>query len=190
MGRNLSAKGFKPGNTLFKPSYMPKGKTIYDVIEKDMLKVQAAIISYGAFDLYAACNQGKFESKENIFWTFAGAEARGLFGDDYSVELNPEMYKAVSPAYNLPSANEYQLPPQLFTVGSKDMTTTPESIKDYVSKVKNAGHKAKLWIYDGQPHAFLDSGSNEFLGTKFEDDAIEAIKIMIEFLDEHLYKLN
>lgn len=54
-------------------------------------------------------------------------------------------------------------------------------------KVKEAGQKAKLWVYEGQPHAFLDSGSNEFLGTSFEDDAIKAIEKMIDFLNGVFY---
>lgn len=183
MGRNLSVNGFSPNNISFKPSYIPKGKSINDIIKEDMLKVQAAIISYGAFDMYANCKEGKYEAKENFFWTFAGVEARGLFGSNYSVETHPDLYKAVSPAYNIPDKENYQLPPQLFTVGSKDNTTPPESIKAYIAKVKAAGHPAEFWVYEGKPHAFLDSGSNEFLGTSFEKDAIDAIKVMIEFLD-------
>lgn len=184
MGRNLSAEGFKLGNTAFMPSYMPNGKNINDVINEDLLKVQAAIISYGAFDMYATCKVGKFESEENFFWKMGGAKARGLFGSAYSVEANPELYQAVSPAYNIPKSNEYQLPPQLFTVGTNDNTTTPASIKAYITGLNAAGQTAELWIYEGRPHAFLDSGSNEFLGTSFEKDAIEAIKVMIEFLDK------
>lgn len=184
MGRNLSTDGFKLGNTTFMPSYMPKGKKINDIINEDLLKVQAAIISYGAFDLYAACKIGKFESQENFFWMMGGAQARGLFGSAYSVEANPELYQAVSPAYNIPNSNEYQLPPQLFTVGTNDNTTTPASIKAYIASLNEAGQPAELWIYEGRPHAFLDSGSNEFLGTSFEKDAIEAIKVMIAFLDK------
>ncbi len=183
MGRNLSADGFSPDNLSFKPSYIPKEKSINDIIKEDMLQVQAAIISYGAFDIYATCKEGKFESKENFFWTLAGLETRGLFGANYSVESHPELYKAVSPAYNIPDEKKYQLPPQLFTVGSEDNTTTPESIKAYIAKVKAAGHPAKFWMYEDKPHAFLDSGSNEFLGTSFKKDAIDAIQVMIEFLD-------
>lgn len=183
-GRKLSSDGFSADNTLFKPSYIPKGKTINDILNEDMLKVQAAIISYGTFDIYGACKGSGFESQQNFFWTMGGAQARGLFGNDYTVETHAELYKAVSPIYHIPDAKDYQLPPQLFTVGSKDNTTSPESIKTYVAKVKEAGHPAKLWIYEGKPHAFLDSGSNEFLGTSFENDAIEAINIMVEFLDE------
>lgn len=187
MGRNLGTGEFSPENLKFHPTYIPNGLTIEEIIKKDMLKVQAAIISYGAFDIYESAKNGNFESKENAFWSFANAEARGLFGPDYSVGQNPELYKAVSPLYNIPEASEYKLPPQLFTVGSEDNLTTPESVKAYVEKLKAAGQQAELWIYEGRPHAFLDSGSNEFLGTSFEKDAIQAIERMKEFLNGVFY---
>jgi beta-glucosidase len=187
MGRNLGKGEFSPDNLKFHPTYIPDELTIEEIIKKDMLKVQAAIISYGAFDIFESAHDGNFESKENAFWSFANAEARGLFGSDYSVGKNPELYQAVSPFYNIPEAGEYQLPPQLFTVGSEDDLTTPKKVKAYVEKLKAAGQKAELWIYEGQPHAFLDSGSNEFLGTSFEKDAIKAIEKMIEFLDGVFY---
>ena len=183
MGRNLGPGEFSPDNLKFHPTYIPNGLTIEEIIKKDMLKVQAAIISYGAFDIYESAKNGNFESKENVFWSFANVEARGLFGSDYSVEQNPELYKAVSPIYNIPEASEYKLPPQLFTVGSEDNLTTPKTVKAYVKKLKAAGQPAELWVYEGRPHAFLDSGSNEFLGTSFEKDAIIALEKMIEFLD-------
>lgn len=187
MGRNLGTGQFSPENLKFNPTYIPEGLTIEEIIKKDMLKVQAAIISYGAFDIYESAKNGNFESKENAFWSFANAEARGLFGPDYSIEQNPELYKAVSPIYNIPEAGEYKLPPQLFTVGSEDNLTTPKTVKAYVKKLKAADQQAELWVYEGRPHAFLDSGSNEFLGTSFEKDAIQAIKKMIEFLDGVFY---
>lgn len=183
LGRNLGADGFSPEKPLFNPTYLPKGKTVEDIVKEDMLKVQAAIISYGAFDIYATCNEGKYESKENMFWMFAGQQARGLFGSEYTVEKNPELYKAVSPIYNIPNASKYKLPPMLYTVGSEDNLVTPESVKGYIEKLEAAGQSAELWVNEGRPHAFLDSGENEFLGTSFEKDAIEAINVMIEFLD-------
>ena len=36
---------------------------------------------------------------------------------------------------------------------------------------------------EGRPHAFLDSGSNAFLGIAFEKDAPAALEKMISFLD-------
>ncbi|MAZ25957.1 MAG: lipase [Cytophagaceae bacterium] len=167
------------------PSYLPKGVSAQEAQEQELAKVETAVISYGAFDLYAAA-QGGFEKDANFLWQMGGAKARPLFGEGTSVEKNPAFYKAVSPFYNVPQAIERQLPPQFFTVGSKDNTTTPQSIKAYVEKLNQAGQETEFWMYEGRPHAFLDSGANEFLGTSFKKDAPEALDLMIEFLDKHL----
>ena len=39
-------------------------------------------------------------------------------------------------------------------------------------------------IYDGKGHAFLDSGTNFFLGNRFDRDAPKALNQIIDFLDE------
>ncbi len=182
MGDQLNSTGFREKPLGFNPTYLPKGKTAEKIARKEGLAVQAAIISYGAFDIYNSC-LGGFEQASNIFWQMGGAPARPIFGSSYSAEKNPELYKAVSPIYNIPAAGERKLPPQLFTVGSKDNLTTPASVKAYVEKVKAAGHPAEYWEYEGRPHAFLDSGSNEFLGISFEKDAPPALDRMIDFLD-------
>ena len=52
--RKLESDGFA-GKTLgFKPTYLPKGKTAEKIAKRDGLRVQAAVISYAAFDLYKA----------------------------------------------------------------------------------------------------------------------------------------
>jgi len=186
MGDQLAEGGFDSGPEGFEPSYLPPGETATSIRMKNGLAVQAAIISYGAFDMYASAIGG-FEKPSNMFWQMGGAQPRGIFGNDITVEDHEEYYKMVSPAYNIPQASEKRLPPQFFTVGSRDNLTTPESVKAYVEKIQAAGHPAELWVYEGRPHAFLDSGANEFLGTSFEKDAPEAIDRMIAFLDKVFY---
>ena len=86
------------------------------------------------------------------------------------------------------SPTEKKLPPMLFTVGTEDTTTTPKSIEAYIKKLKDAGHtNIKYWQHQDRPHAFLDSGSNEFLKINFEDDAVPALKVMISYLDSIFY---
>ena len=108
-----------------------------------------------------------------------------MMGKAYNYENHPERYQKVSPIYNISSAQEKTLPPLLFTVGSEDQTTTPASIEAYIEKLKSAGHKnIEYWIHQGRPHAFLDSGSNDYLKIKFEDDAPPALDKMLEFLNK------
>ncbi|NID08995.1 alpha/beta hydrolase [Fibrivirga algicola] len=184
-GNNLETDGFA-GNTLgFTPTYLPKGKTAEQVAKANGLAVQAAIISYGAFDLYGSALSG-FENDSNIFWSLGKAKARGIFGANLNPTSNPAPYKQVSPLYTVPKASERKLPPMLFTVGSKDNLTTPTSVEAFIGKLKEAGHtNIDYWVYEGRPHAFLDSGSNAYLGTSFQKDAPEALNKMIAFLNKH-----
>jgi len=186
-GDQLSSKRFDGAPHGFRPSWLPNGKTAEDVARENGLKVQAAIISYGGFDLHRLCKDSAYESSSNIFWSLGNTQARGIFGNEFNVTDNPEFYKKVSPAYNIPKEDTY-VPPMLFTVGEYDDLTTPASIREFISAMEQAGHNnLQYWVHEGRPHAFLDSGTNEFLGIKFEDDAIPALEFMIEYLDEIFY---
>lgn len=182
MGNQLNENGFADGPKGFLPSYLPTGKTVADLINEGTLEVQAGLISYGAFDIYASC-LGGFEQPSNFFWQMGGAPARPIFGEGISVQTHPDYYKAVSPSYQIPQATGRKLPPQFFSVGSKDNLTTPESVKAYVDKLAAAGQEVTYWVHEGRPHAFLDSGSNDFLGISFTKDAPEALDRMLAFLD-------
>lgn len=187
MGHRLSSTGIDEEPLGFNPSYLPRGKTADKLAKKGGIKVQAGLISYGAFDLYASCKDGGFEEKSNIFWQLGGAEPRPIFGLSRSVEDDPELYELVSPIRNLPKSTEKKLPPQLFTVGTKDNLTTPKSVKAYRDSVQSLGHETEYWEHKGRPHAFLDSGVNQFLGIEFEEDAPEALDRMLQFLDKTFY---
>jgi acetyl esterase len=188
-GHRLESDGFAGPTLGFRPTYLPKGKTPEDIARTKGLAVQAAVLNYPAVDIYKACfgtngdsTQG-FESPSNVFWSFAQATPRGLFGAGRNVRTHAEMYKAVSPMYLVPESRERNLPPQLCAVGSLDNLTTPASVKEYADLLQKAGHKVEYWEHVGRPHAYLDSGSNQFLGTSFEKDAPYAIDRIIEFLD-------
>ena len=186
-GHQLSSTGFDESPLAFTPTWLPEGKMAEQVAQENGLEVQAAILSYGAFNIYKSC-LGGFEKEENIFWGMGEAKARGIFGNEFNAQDNPEPYKKVSPIFNIPLASERTLPPLFFTVGEKDNVTTPESIQAYMEKLREAGHSnMEYWVHEGRPHAFLDSGSNEFLGIKFEDDAPPALDKMIAFMNNIFY---
>ena len=197
-GGHLSAMIVNSGNRLsntftaesigFTPSYLPGGKTVAQVVQQNGLEVQAAILSYGAYDFYQTALSG-FERITNPFWLFGGSMPRPVFGDSFNVKKHPNIYKALSPIYNIPNAAQRKLPPQLLTVGSNDSLVTPASVKVYLDKLRMAGHGAKYWEYEGRSHAYLDSGSNVLLGSRFEDDAPLALEVMIRFLDNIFYQL-
>ena len=181
-GTRLSSDTRFEENLSFTPSYLPKGKTAEQAVIENDLKVQAAILSYGAFDIYKS-SLGGFETSKNPFWLFSRSKARGIFGNQYNAEKNSNMYQALSPIYNIPKRADRVLPPQFFLVGSKDSLTTPASVREYIEKLESFDHKTEYWEYEDRSHAFLDSGSNFFLGSNFEEDAPQAIDMIIDFLD-------
>jgi acetyl esterase len=188
-GQRLESDGFAGPTLGFRPTYLPKGKTAEEIAKKNGLAVQAAVLNYPAVDIYKACygssgdsNQG-FESPSNVFWSFAQATPRGLFGAGKNVKDQPDLYKAVSPMHIVQDSRQRKLPPQLCAVGSLDNLTTPASVKAFADILEKAGHKVEYWEHTGRPHAYLDSGSNQFLGTSFEKDAPDAIDRIIVFLD-------
>lgn len=180
-GQNLESDGFSGATLGFKPTYLPAGKTAEHVALTNGASVQAAMLSYGVFDLYASA-LGGLEKESNYFWTLGKANARGVFGDGTNVNDNPALYKQVSPVFNIPQATERKLPPLFFSVGSQDNLVTPLSVESYISKLKGAGQfNVEYWIHEGRGHAFLDSGTN------FQKDAPLALDKMIAFLNKIFY---
>ena len=178
-GNNLGSEGFSKNSLSFIPTYLPKGKTAEDIKKKNGLSVQAAMISYGVFDIYTSA-LGGFETSSNRFWEYANAKPRGMFGDSINLKDNPEYYKAVSPLYNIPKASQQKLPPQFVMVGTKDRLVT--AAQQYVKALQEAGQSVEYWEYEGRPHGFLDRGVNQNAGTSFVKDGAPAVDKMIAFL--------
>ncbi len=186
-GMTLSDTGFDEKPYGFKPSYIPEGLTCIELMKRGGIEVQAAVISYGVFDVYARALEG-LEQSSNIFWALGDAQPRGLFGGGVTAASHPELYQLVSPMHQVPLAYARELPPQLFTVGSMDDVTTPESVKAFVGRLEETGHPVAYWVHDGRPHAFMDSGKNEVLKISWESDGIPAVQEVMSFLHEVFYK--
>lgn len=183
-GRQLESDGYAGASLGFNPSYLPAGKTAEQVAKEDGLKVQAAVVSYAAFDLYKAAQNG-FESPSNMFWKFGNAEARGLFGNGINVNTNADYYQAVSPIYWVPKASEYQLPPQFVHVGSLDQTTPPAAAQAYVDLLKANKQPVEYKVYPNKNHAYLDNGCN-WANSCFERDALWPVEDIVNFLRKTL----
>ncbi|MBB5211108.1 alpha/beta hydrolase [Microbulbifer hydrolyticus] len=182
---NLSSKPFTSDNLAFRPTYIPAGKTPEQIAENGEMEVQAAVFSYGAFDMDDRTQNG-FESADNFFWQMAGAEPRGIFGRDFSVDTHPELYRAASPIHLIPDTRQRTLPPMFVHVGSRDTTTPPEAVRAFAEKLKSAGQRVEYKEYTGKNHAFLDTGCNEYLGNCFAADAPDTLDDMIRFIREQL----
>jgi acetyl esterase/lipase len=184
-GRMLESDGFDGDSFGFTPSWMPEGISPEELAANDILKVQAAVVSYGAFNMEARV-LGGFETALNGFWQWAGVSPRGVFGIEFNVQDDPEMYRAVSPYHNIPSVQDYKLPPQYHHVGNLDQTTPELVIKEYVDLMEEAGQEVEFRVFEGFTHAYLDSGCNDFLQSCFESHAVPALETIIPFLDKHL----
>ncbi|PHI20393.1 lipase [Lewinellaceae bacterium SD302] len=177
-GHRLCNRDFTSPDFCFRPSFVPANG-----LPADGISITAAMISYGAFNLYKSASNG-FESAGNVFWQMGGATPRSILGGDYTPQDNPSAYQSISPVYQVNDAEEISYPPMLFTVGSEDDLTTPASIRSYIGKLEMAGHEdLTYWVHEGRSHAFLDSGSNEFLGIEFSKDAVPALDYMLAYLE-------
>jgi len=184
-GQNLSSQGFASRTPGFKPSYLPEGESAESIRAAGGIQVQAAVLSYAVFDLQARAF-ADFETAKNGFWAMGKASARGFFGAGINVHSHPELYRALSPLYLIPKAHQRRLPPQFVHVGSRDALTTPDSARQYVDALDQAGHRSELHIYPGLNHAFLDNDCNEYLGNCFDRDAKAPLDDIIRFLNETL----
>lgn len=188
-GQNLSSQSFASRQPGFNPSYLPPGATAESIQAAGGIKVQAAVLSYTVFDLQARAF-AEFETAKNGFWAMGKASARGFFGAGISVNSHPELYRALSPQFLIPQAQHRQLPPQFIHVGSRDNLTTPESARQYVDALQAAGQPARLQVYAGLQHAYLDSGCSAYFGSCFQREAMAPLADIIRFLTETLAGAN
>lgn len=184
-GRKLESDGFDGDTFGFNPSWLPENKSAEDIAANDELNVQAAVVSYGVFNMEARA-LGGFETALNGFWEWGGASPRGVFGNEFNVRDHTAMYQAASPYHLIPNSDEYKLPPQLHHVGNLDQTTPELVIRDYVTKMEEAGQEIEFKVFEGFTHAYLDSGCNEFLRSCFDTHAVPALEVIVPFLDKHL----
>lgn len=186
-GHNLKSTGFNGNSLGFNPSYLPKNKKAEDIAMSNGMEVQSAIINYGIFDLYDHVSKG-LETSNHGFWALANVKPRGLFGSAITFRDQPAYYKQVSPSYTIPAVIDRKLPPTLFTVGTKDNVTPPQSIETFFNLLHSSGHTNMVyWLYLGKSHAFLDGGTNPAQDHIFERDAPPALDYMIAYLDKVFY---
>jgi acetyl esterase/lipase len=169
----------------FEPTYIPENMTLDEISKENLLDVKAAVLSYGGYDFYKYALQNA-ETYKNIFWWLAFAKPRGVLGKEFNPIDHPEIYKAISPIYNIPIASDRKLPPQLLTAATRDRITPVKMIKEYVSALQEKNQEFKFWEHLGRNHAYLDSGRTWIAGNDFIRDGIPALKVMMNFFDKYL----
>jgi acetyl esterase len=121
--------GVKPGVFQYKPTYMPKGKTIEQVRKEMTAAIKAAAPSYGVF---ANLNTYSNDPAADKAWT-----------------------EAVSPINHIPDVKERAVP-QFLTRGTNDSLIRNENVQAYVDALKAKGQTAVYLQPEGASHAFFD----------------------------------
>jgi acetyl esterase/lipase len=115
----------------FRPTYLPKGKSVADVRKEMLAAIKGAAPSYGVFD--------------------------GPFLNHYSDSpaANDSWKAAISPALHIPKASERAVP-QYLTRGTQDPLITDAMCKSFMDALVKAGQRVEYVQVGGAQHAFFD----------------------------------
>ncbi len=131
--------GKKPGVFEFRPTYIPKNKTVEQVRADMMAAIQAAAPSYGVF----------------------GGALLNHYSDDPAA--NDAWKEAVAPQSHIPNVTDRAVPQYLIR-GTTDPLIKDEAVKAYVDALVKAGQRVEYVQVGGASHAFFDWKPDE--GTK------------------------
>lgn len=157
--------GKTPGVFEFKPSYMPKNKTLEQVRDEMMAAIQAAAPSYGVFDKTILSH----------------------YSEDPKAD---ETWKAgIAPLSNIPEASKREIPHYL-TRGTKDGLIKDEDVKKYVDALVAAGQRAEYVQVGGAGHAFFDWKPDDRTKATFEKYGVYYCAQMKAFFNSIFYPEN
>ncbi|MFM1943302.1 MAG: Carboxylesterase NlhH [Verrucomicrobiota bacterium] len=123
--------GQSAGVFQFKPSYIPKSKTLDELRIEMLSAIQAAAPSYGVFG--------------------------GPFLNHYSNDpaANDSWRDAISPILNIPNAQDRAVP-QFLTRGTRDPLISDQMVSEFMHKLVEAGQRVEYIQVGGANHAFFD----------------------------------
>jgi acetyl esterase/lipase len=125
--------GRKPGVFEFRPSYLPRGRSLADVRQDMRLAIKAAAPSYGVFS-------GPFLKH---------------YADDHEPAADKSWVEAITPLLHIPPASDRAVP-QFLLRGTLDPVITDEMCRTFVEALVKAGQRAEYVQVGGASHAFLD----------------------------------
>lgn len=153
--------GENEGIFQYRPTYMPRGKSLAQVREDLKKAIKAAAPSYGVFDAQSAAN-------------FMGGQAT-------DAEI-----RALSPIYHIPDAEKRRVP-QLLLRGTNDMLITDDIVSSYADALKAAGQRAEYVLVEGAGHAFFDWKPDASTQATFKQYGVPYAAVMKKFFDEVFY---
>ena len=151
--------GVKSGVYQFKPTYLPKGKSIDQVRKEVVSALKAAAPSYGVFS-------------EQALGRNAGSQGEAL--------------KAVAPQSNVPNIKERAVP-QFLLRGTVDTLIQDAAVQSYADALKAAGQRAEYVQVPGAAHAFLDWKPDARTKATFYRFGVPYAAKMKEFFDSIFY---
>jgi len=149
--------GVPEGVFEYKPTYLPKGKTIDQVRGEISRAIQAAAPSYGVFDGFERQAEGRSEA-----WR-----------------------KAISPIHTIPNARE-RLVPQYLLRGTKDWIKH-DAVQAYADALRAAGHPVQYVQVENARHAFLDWKPDPRVKATFREYGVPCAAKMNAFFDTVFY---
>ena len=114
----------------------------------------------------------------------AFSKPRGVFKKFNPVD-HPEIYKAISPIYNIPDVSQRKLP-QLLTSATKDRISPVKMIKQYANALKDKNQEFEYWEHLNRKFMLIWILAKRSMGNDFKKDGIPALKVMMKFFDKHL----
>lgn len=153
--------GTTPGVYEYRPTYIPKGKTVAQVKTDLVGAIKAVAPSYGPSD------------------------ARDF--KQFIEQTDDAFYDAVSPIKHVPNASERPLP-HFIVRGTKDPIITDYMVQSYVDVLKAAGQTANYIQVEDAGHAFFDWKPDAQTRGTFAKYGVRYANEMREFFDGVFYK--
>ena len=154
--------GEKPGVFEFRPTYIPKGKTVAQVRGEMLRAIKAAAPSYGVFG--------------------------GPFLNHYSEDPKADdtWRDAISPINHIPQVSVRSVP-QYLTRGTADFLIRNEMVADYMDALVAAGQRVQYVQVGGAGHAFFDWKPNAETKATFAKYGVYYAAEMKAFFESVMY---
>ena len=129
----IGSRGFgkTPGVFEFKPTYLPKNKSIEQVRAEMTAAIKAAAPSYGVFS----------------------AASLSTYSEDPAADTTWK--EAIAPLSHIPKASEQSVP-MFLTRGTQDRLISNASVTEFVDALVKAGQHVEYVQVGGANHAFFD----------------------------------
>jgi acetyl esterase len=156
--------GVTPDVYEYRPTYLPRDRTVEQVRAEMTSAIQAAAPSYGVF-------------------SFEGENFRDFLNLPYD---DAAAIRALSPVHNIPNARERTVPHYL-TRGTLDPIITDEDVTAYMDALAAAGQTVEYVQIGGANHAFFDWKPNEMVEATYRQFGVYYVEEMAHFFDSVFY---